>query len=113
MLFTSVDVEALRYLRIRGALDPDLERALLDDIRYGWQKELTYRNGQGAFSGSGGPNGSSWLTAYCLAVFSHARSLVTIDDDTLLLSARWLESHPLTAHLIARERAEWLELGFA
>ncbi len=29
------------------------------------------------------------------------------------VSARWLKSHPLTAHLLARERSEWTAMGFA
>jgi len=29
------------------------------------------------------------------------------------VSARWLKAHPLTAHLLARERSEWAAMGFA
>ena len=28
------------------------------------------------------------------------------------VSQRWLDSHPLTAHLLAKERAQWDELGY-
>jgi hypothetical protein len=28
------------------------------------------------------------------------------------IAARWLKAHPLTAHLIARERAQWESLGY-
>jgi len=27
------------------------------------------------------------------------------------ISKRWLEGHPLTAHLLSKERAQWAELG--
>jgi hypothetical protein len=27
--------------------------------------------------------------------------------------ARWLKAHPLTAHLLEKERAEWRAQGFA
>ena len=30
---------------------------------------------------------------------------------TLRVPARWLKSHPLTMHLLAKERAEWAALG--
>jgi hypothetical protein len=29
------------------------------------------------------------------------------------ISKRWLEGHPLTAHLLAKERAQWASLGYA
>jgi hypothetical protein len=28
------------------------------------------------------------------------------------ISARWLKAHPLTAHLLDKERAQWEELGY-
>jgi hypothetical protein len=28
------------------------------------------------------------------------------------VAARWLKAHPLTAHLIVRERAQWESLGY-
>jgi exopolyphosphatase/guanosine-5'-triphosphate,3'-diphosphate pyrophosphatase len=31
----------------------------------------------------------------------------------LAVSARWLKAHPLTAHLLAKERDEWSALGYA
>ncbi len=61
------------------------------------------------------------LLALRLAVlFNHARRPIGRPRIALSLrprirlgiSAAWLKTHPLTAHLIAREKAEWAELGY-
>jgi exopolyphosphatase/guanosine-5'-triphosphate,3'-diphosphate pyrophosphatase len=61
------------------------------------------------------------LLALRLAVlFHHARAAlatprirVRLDAGvSFSISARWLKAHPLTAHLLDRERAQWEELGY-
>jgi len=53
-------------------------------------------------------------------LFHHARAAIVlpriqlkIDGRiALTLSARWLAAHPLTAHLLEKERAQWEALGY-
>ncbi|MBN1421750.1 MAG: hypothetical protein JXP34_23455 [Planctomycetes bacterium] len=95
MIFTSVDVEAVRYLRAQGQIDPDFEKYLLDNISFGYQRELTYRHEDGWFNAHvcDSAVGSLWLTSYCLSVFSQARDLVTIDADVLAAASAWIVEH--------------------
>jgi exopolyphosphatase/guanosine-5'-triphosphate,3'-diphosphate pyrophosphatase len=61
------------------------------------------------------------LSLRLAVLFHHART--TIDAPRVRLkigrrirfavSTRWLAAHPLTAHLIAKERRQWKELGYA
>jgi CD109 antigen len=92
MLFTSVDVEALRYLRARGDVDSGTENELFESICQGYQTELMYQHRDGWFAAfvDPGGTGSLWLTAYCLSVFSQARDLITIDDQVLRSAAQWI-----------------------
>jgi len=95
MIFTSVDVEALRYLYAKGDVDGELEKYLKQMISYGYQRELTYRHRDGWFNAHvcNSVTGSLWLTSYCLSVFSQARELVTIDDAVLSAAASWIIGH--------------------
>jgi exopolyphosphatase/guanosine-5'-triphosphate,3'-diphosphate pyrophosphatase len=61
------------------------------------------------------------LLALRLAVlFHHARAAIALPRIRLAVKrrvaleapARWLRAHPLTAHLLAKERAQWKSLGY-
>jgi exopolyphosphatase/guanosine-5'-triphosphate,3'-diphosphate pyrophosphatase len=61
------------------------------------------------------------MIALRLAVlFHHARGpidapRISLEVDSGMrfrVAARWLKAHPLTAHLLAKERAEWEALGY-
>jgi CD109 antigen len=93
MLFTSVDVEALRYLRARGEPNGGLEAKLLEFLCEGYQRELLYQHPDGWFNAFvfEGSIGSLWLTSYVLSVFSQARPLITIDDEVLAKAADWIQ----------------------
>jgi exopolyphosphatase/guanosine-5'-triphosphate,3'-diphosphate pyrophosphatase len=67
------------------------------------------------------PRFRAQLVALRLAViFHHARQAIDVPRIRLTvnarirfgISARWLRTHPLTAHLLERERREWAELGY-
>jgi exopolyphosphatase/guanosine-5'-triphosphate,3'-diphosphate pyrophosphatase len=71
--------------------------------------------------GLGDPNRRAQLLTLRLAVlFHHARAAIALPRIRLKVgrriafgvSARWLDAHPLTAHLLAKERAQWAELGY-
>lgn len=95
MIFTSVDVEALRYLHAKGEGFGGLARTLIGHISYGYQRELRYRHQDGWFAAKVRPGveGSLWLTSYCLSVFSKARQFATIDENILSSAAQWIINH--------------------
>ena len=53
-------------------------------------------------------------------LFHHARRPIDVPrirfecdrSIRLAVSARWLTAHPLTAHLLDKERREWVALGY-
>ena len=95
MIGVAPSVAVLRY---SAALPSPLPAQLLAQARQhaatGWQRELTYRHADGSFSAFGASDGegSTWLTAFVLRVFSSASSFVTIDSEALAQAARWLVS---------------------
>ncbi len=60
------------------------------------------------------------LSLRLAVIFHHARTAIPVprvkfkvaDGIGLGISARWLEAHPLTTHLLAKERAQWEALGY-
>lgn len=95
MMLFSTDVEVLRYLEASGQDNPQVKAKAEMYIVTGYQRQLTYRHGDGSFSafGESDPEGSLWLTAFVLSQFSGARDLTTIDESILDDSASWIESH--------------------
>ncbi len=61
------------------------------------------------------------LSLRLAVLFHHARTTIAIPRIRLKIgkrirfgvSKRWLAAHPLTAHLVAKERRQWKELGYA
>ena len=60
------------------------------------------------------------LSLRLAVLFHHARIAIPVprirfkvgDSIGFGISARWLKAHPLTAHLLAKERAQWEALGY-
>ncbi len=107
MMFFTPDVEVLRYLDATGQLTPEVRAKAEHFITCGYQRELTYRRGDGSFSafGDSDDSGSLWLTAFVLDSFSAARDIQTIDETVLAAAAAWIESHQL-------EDGSWEPVGF-
>lgn len=61
------------------------------------------------------------LSLRLAVLLHHARTTIAVPRLRLKIrgrirfgiSKRWLEGHPLTAHLLAKERAQWASLGYA
>jgi exopolyphosphatase/guanosine-5'-triphosphate,3'-diphosphate pyrophosphatase len=61
------------------------------------------------------------LSLRLAVLFHHARTTIAVPRIALkagkrirfAVSKRWLAGHPLTAHLLARERVQWAALGHA
>ncbi|CAB1344318.1 unnamed protein product, partial [Coregonus sp. 'balchen'] len=58
----------------------------------GYQRQLNYKNADGAYSTFGQGLGNTWLTAFVLRSFGKARSFIYIDPAKMEQSKTWLES---------------------
>ncbi len=107
MIFFAPDVEILRYLNATGQLTPEVRAKAEHFITVGYQRELTFRHQDGAFSafGESDAEGSLWLTSFVLGTFSGAREVTTIDETILADAAGWIAAHQLAD-------GSWEPVGF-
>src|SRR5262249_19977980 len=89
------DVFIARYLKETGQLKVEVLAKAEKLMLTGYQRELTYRRGDGSFSafGDSDKDGSLWLTAFVLKTFAQARDLIFVDDAVLAASRDWLLRH--------------------
>jgi CD109 antigen len=95
MINFAPDVYIVRYLEETGQIKPEIMAKAEKMMITGYQRELTYRRSDGSFSAFGDRDeeGSLWLTAFVLKVFSQAKGLMFIDDDVLKEATDWIISH--------------------
>ena len=95
MVLFAPNVFVADYLRDTGQIKPEViakaERLMIT----GYQRELTYRRGDGSFSafGDSDAEGSLWLTAFVLKTFSQAGGMIHIDPGVLRGSQDWILRH--------------------
>ncbi len=82
MLLFAPDVFIARYLQETGQDKPELMAKAEALMLTGYQRELTYRRGDGSYSAFGERDkiGSLWLTSFVLKTFAQASGLIYIDD---------------------------------
>lgn len=107
MILLAPNVEVLRFLNATGQLTPEVRAKAEHFITVGYQRELTFRHPDGAFSafGESDAEGSLWLTAFVLGTFSGAREVTTIDETILSDAAGWIAAHQLAD-------GSWEPVGF-
>jgi CD109 antigen len=107
MMFMAPDLEILRYLDATGQVVPETRAKAELYLTTGYQRELTYRRAEGSFSafGENDDEGSLWLTAFVLDVFSEAREVLSIDEGVLAEAVSWIESHQ-------NVNGSWSPVGF-
>jgi len=95
MLLFAPDAYILKYLKGTAQLKPEIQAKAEMLLITGYQRELTYRRGDGSFSAFGDqdPEGSLFLTAFVLKTFAQAKELVFIDDSVLGDAAIWITQH--------------------
>ena len=95
MMFMAPDLEILRYLDATDQVVPEIRAKAEMFLTTGYQRELTFRRNDGSFSafGQSDDEGSLWLTAFVLDVFSESREVMAIDEVVLAEAASWIESH--------------------
>ena len=95
MILFAPNVFVADYLRDTGQIKPEVMAKAERLMITGYQRELTYRRGDGSFSafGDSDAEGSLWLTAFVLKTFSQARGMIHIDPDVLNASQDWILRH--------------------
>ncbi|XP_057303118.1 alpha-1-macroglobulin-like [Hydractinia symbiolongicarpus] len=94
MLKFAPNIYIMDYLTATNQLTEKVERKAKEYMRSGYQRELTYKHSNGAYSAFGefDKEGSTWLTAFVLRSFSQAKRYIFIDDKDIENSKRWLLS---------------------
>uniref|UniRef100_A0A8C7NVR5 Alpha-macroglobulin receptor-binding domain-containing protein n=1 Tax=Oncorhynchus mykiss TaxID=8022 RepID=A0A8C7NVR5_ONCMY len=86
MALLSPNIYILEYLRNTEQLTP----AILEKAP-SYQRQLNYKNADGAYSTFGQGLGNTWLTAFVLRSFGKAQSFIYVDPATMEQSKTWLE----------------------
>ena len=95
MILFAPNVFVADYLRDTGQIKPEVMAKAERLMITGYQRELTYRRGDGSFSafGDSDEEGSLWLTAFVLKTFSQAQGMIHIDPDILNGAQDWILRH--------------------
>ena len=95
MVLFAPNVFVADYLRDTGQIKPEVMARAERMMITGYQRELTYRRGDGSFSafGDSDAEGSLWLTAFVLKTFSQAGDMIHIDPGVLKDSQEWILRH--------------------
>ncbi|HZG66219.1 MAG TPA: hypothetical protein VEZ12_05720, partial [Herpetosiphonaceae bacterium] len=95
MILFAPNVFVMRYLKETGQVKPEIMAKAEKLMLTGYQRQLTYRRGDGSFSAFGAQDaeGSLWLTAFVLKTFAQARGLIFVDESVLQTARDWITSH--------------------
>ncbi|KAK2138612.1 hypothetical protein LSH36_2740g00009, partial [Paralvinella palmiformis] len=82
--FTGQSAIILKYLDVTGQATPEIKSKAIHSMSSGYQRELTFKHPNGAYSawgpnGYGSSDGSNWLTAYVVRVFALSDEYIFID----------------------------------
>uniref|UniRef100_A0A3B3VEF6 Alpha-2-macroglobulin-like n=1 Tax=Poecilia latipinna TaxID=48699 RepID=A0A3B3VEF6_9TELE len=91
MALLAPNIYILEYLEKSNQLTPVIKKKASNFLSSGYQRQLNYKDGDGAYSTFGTGPGNTWLTAFVLRSFSKAKSFVYIDPEKLKQSKVWLE----------------------
>uniref|UniRef100_A0A3Q3LK42 Alpha-macroglobulin receptor-binding domain-containing protein n=1 Tax=Labrus bergylta TaxID=56723 RepID=A0A3Q3LK42_9LABR len=91
MAVLAPNIYILQYLEDTKQLTPDIEAKGTNFLTSGYQRQLNYKNNDGAFStfGSGG-SGNTWLTAFTMRSFVKAQNFIFIDPKVINDAMIWL-----------------------
>uniref|UniRef100_A0A4W5KC92 Alpha-2-macroglobulin-like n=1 Tax=Hucho hucho TaxID=62062 RepID=A0A4W5KC92_9TELE len=91
MALLSPNIYILEYLRNTKQLTPAILDKATKFLTGGYQRQLNYKNADGAYSTFGQGLGNTWLTAFVLRSFGKAQSFIYVDPATMAQSKTWLE----------------------
>ncbi|XP_042359642.1 CD109 antigen [Plectropomus leopardus] len=92
MINFAPNIYVLQYLIVVGEADQATTDKATENMREGFEREMSYQRENGSFSAFGDrdSSGSTWLTAFVLRCFLQARQFINIDDHVLQRAAAWL-----------------------
>uniref|UniRef100_A0A8C5GA48 Alpha-2-macroglobulin-like n=1 Tax=Gouania willdenowi TaxID=441366 RepID=A0A8C5GA48_GOUWI len=91
MALLAPNIYILQYLEGTQQLTPNIREKATNFLTSGYQRQLNYKHGDGAYSTFGSGAGNTWLTAFVLRSFAKAQSFIYIDPANIEESQRWLE----------------------
>nr|XP_054505358.1 alpha-2-macroglobulin-like protein 1 [Agelaius phoeniceus] len=94
-----------QYLEKTGQLLPDIRAKAQGFLQSGYQRELLYKHDDGSYSafGKSDSSGNTWLTAFVLKSFGHARAYVAIEERHITDALRWLQQRQRKSGCFRRE----------
>uniref|UniRef100_A0A8C8DNJ9 Alpha-2-macroglobulin-like n=1 Tax=Oryzias sinensis TaxID=183150 RepID=A0A8C8DNJ9_9TELE len=91
MALLAPDIYILHYLKSTKQLTPEINEKVSQFLKSGYQRQLNYKDSEGAYTTFGSGPGNTWLTAFVLRSFYKAQSFIYIDEEKIKESRRWLE----------------------
>ncbi|XP_039986149.1 alpha-2-macroglobulin-like isoform X2 [Xiphias gladius] len=92
MALLAPNIYILQYLKNTKQLTPAILEKAAQFLTGGYQRQLNYKDEDGAYSTFGSGVGNTWLTAFVLRTFAKAQSFIYIDPTNIEESKTWLES---------------------
>ncbi|XP_029436509.1 alpha-2-macroglobulin-like protein 1 isoform X2 [Rhinatrema bivittatum] len=88
-------IYVLQYLEKTGQLTNEIRAQANGFLVSGYQRELTYKHGDGSYSafGNSDGDGNTWLTAFVAKCFGQALHYIFIDENNVNDAVTWLGSH--------------------
>ncbi|XP_029028302.1 alpha-2-macroglobulin-like [Betta splendens] len=90
MALLAPNIYILQYLKNTQQLSPDIKKKATNFLTSGYQRQLNYKDTNGAYSTFGSGPGNTWLTAFVMRCFSKAQSFIYIDPTKIEESKTWL-----------------------
>ncbi|CAB05007.2 TEP1-F [Caenorhabditis elegans] len=107
MLNLVPNILVVKYLRATNRNESQLETKAIKFIEQGIQRELTYKRADNSFSAFGDSDkaGSTWLTAFVVRSFHHAKQYAFVDPNVISRAVAFLNSQQMESGAFA-ERGE-------
>uniref|UniRef100_A0A3P9MFC6 Alpha-2-macroglobulin-like protein 1 n=1 Tax=Oryzias latipes TaxID=8090 RepID=A0A3P9MFC6_ORYLA len=92
MALLAPNIYILHYLKNTQQLTPAIKKKAFNFLTSGYQRQLNYKDNQGAYSTFGTGLGNTWLTAFVVRSFFKAKLFIYIDPSLVDTSTSWLKS---------------------
>uniref|UniRef100_A0A3B3YB40 Alpha-2-macroglobulin domain-containing protein n=1 Tax=Poecilia mexicana TaxID=48701 RepID=A0A3B3YB40_9TELE len=90
MALLAPNIYILHYLKNTQQLTPATKEKAFNFLSSGYQRQLNYKDYDGAYSTFGSGPGNTWLTSFVLRSFFQAQSFIYIDPVNIEKSRTWL-----------------------
>uniref|UniRef100_A0A673L2B9 Complement C3-like n=1 Tax=Sinocyclocheilus rhinocerous TaxID=307959 RepID=A0A673L2B9_9TELE len=108
MIYMTLPLIATHYLdstKQWEAVGMERRNEAVNHIRTGYQRELTFRKGDGSYGAWIHVPSSTWLTAYVAKVFAMASDLIVIEENVICSALTWLATKKQTSDGAFKEDA--------